>query len=92
MTSRQSADTSRVAANVRAELARQCRTRRDLAAATGIDEYRVNKRVRGLVPFSADEIAAVARFLGVAVEQLVEPPADQVPRRRSTDRDTAGAA
>lgn len=64
-----------VAANVRAELARQSRTRRELAAALGVDEHRVGKRVRGLVPFSVDEIVQVAAFLGVTVEDLVSAPA-----------------
>lgn len=71
--------TSRVAGNVRAELARQGRTRRELAAALGVDEHRVGKRTRGLVPFTADEIVGVARFLGVTVEELVERPAHVAP-------------
>lgn len=64
----------RVAANVRAELARQNKTRRELAAALRVDEHRIGKRTRGLVPFSVDEIVAVARFLGVTVEELVGRP------------------
>lgn len=64
-----------VAANVRAQLARQNRTRRELAAALGVDEHRIGKRVRGLVPFSVDDIVQVARFLGVTVEDLVDPSA-----------------
>jgi len=62
-----------VAANVRAELGRQSRTRRELAAALRVDEHRIYKRVSGRVPFTADEIAAVAQFLGTTVERLVEP-------------------
>lgn len=62
--------TRAAAANVRAELGRQRRTRRDLAAAMGVDEHRVSKRVRGLVPFSADELAVAAEFLQVSVDDL----------------------
>lgn len=61
---------AQTAANVRAELGRQRRTRRDLAAALDVDEHRVSKRVRGLVPFSPDELIAAAAFLGVTVEDL----------------------
>lgn len=63
-----------VAANVRAELARQNKTRRELAVALDVDEHRIGKRTRGLVAFSVDEIVAVARFLGVTVEELVGRP------------------
>lgn len=73
-----------MAANVRAELARRQRTQRDLAVAMGLDEHRVYKRVGGRVPFSADEIVLVARFLGTTVEQLVDlpPTATAVPAPR----------
>jgi transcriptional regulator with XRE-family HTH domain len=64
-----------VAANVRAALARQNKTRRELAAALGVDEHRIGKRTRGLVPFSVDEVVQVARFLGVTVEDLLDVPA-----------------
>jgi hypothetical protein len=66
--------TGHVAANVRAALARGRRTQRELASAMGIDEHRVYKRVGGRVPFSADEIVLVARFLGTTVEDLVALP------------------
>ncbi|WP_147262027.1 helix-turn-helix transcriptional regulator [Blastococcus sp. TF02A-26] len=83
--SRSTDPVERVAANVRAELGRQRRTRRQLAAAMKSDEHRVSKRVRGLVPFSADEIVQVARFLDVTVEELVDLP-------RTPVGSTAGAA
>jgi transcriptional regulator with XRE-family HTH domain len=43
----------------------------------GVDEQRISKRVSGRVPFSADEIVQVARFLGVTVEDLAGGPANE---------------
>lgn len=61
-----------VAATVRAELARQRKTQRDLAAALGISQQTVSRRLAGETPFAIDEIEAAARFLGVSVGALVQ--------------------
>lgn len=54
----------------------------------GTDEQRISKRVRGRVPFSADEIVQVARFLGTTVEALVDGEDDE----QDDERLAVGAA
>ncbi len=57
---------SAIAGAVRAEMARQSRTQRQLAAALGIDQPSISLRLRGERPFRAEELVAIAAFLGVA--------------------------
>lgn len=61
----------RVAANVRAELARQRITQTQLAAALRIAQSAVSRRLLGSVAFSLGELIEVARFLKVPVRTLL---------------------
>ena len=61
-----------VAAEVRAELARQSKTYVSLADATGISVDTLRRRLAGLKPFYVEELASVSRFLGLTVDSLIE--------------------
>lgn len=62
------------AANVRAEMARRSISQTQLAQAIGINQSGLSKRLRGLVPFDVDEMAAVAGFLDVPLAELLPQP------------------
>jgi transcriptional regulator with XRE-family HTH domain len=74
--------TASVAAEVRAELARQRRPQRDLAEAIGLSQQAASRRLCGEVPFDIAELAKVAELLRVPIEQFL-------PERRT---EQAGAA
>lgn len=61
----------RVAANVRAELARKGITQTDLAAKLAKSQPFVSRRLSGLVPFNVAELAAIASVLDITVADLV---------------------
>lgn len=71
--------TSRVADNVRAEMARRKVTQRDLAEGLGLSQASVSKRLMGAVPWDVNELAAVASLLGVELSVLVTTTAPAVP-------------
>lgn len=56
---------SRVAAEVRAELHRRNIAAEHVVAATGISRGTMSRRLNGLLPFTVDELAAIAAMLGV---------------------------
>lgn len=60
----------RIAAEVRAELARQRKTAGDLAAALGITPHTAGRRLTGEVPFNVLEIEQIAAWLEVPSKQL----------------------
>ena len=60
-----------VAANIRAELARQRRTQSELVMSLGLSPSAVSRRLSGQQPFEIDEVDAVARLLGVSVADLI---------------------
>lgn len=62
----------RVAANVRAELARQRVSQGAVAQALGTTRQAVSRRLVGLVPFDVAELHTVAALLGVPVGELHE--------------------
>lgn len=64
-----------VAAEVRAEMARQRKTQADLAGPLGISTAQVGKRLAGKIAFNVVELAIVARVLGVPAAQFW--PADE---------------
>lgn len=68
MTPAQTADY--VAAEVRAEMARQNKLQLELANVLGITEKTAGVRLRGTVPFNVIELAQVAAWLGVPVGQF----------------------
>lgn len=63
---------SSVAAEVRAELARQAKTQQSLAQATGISVDTLRRRLAGLKPFYVEELGSVCRFLGITVDELLQ--------------------
>lgn len=66
--------TEQVAANVRAEMARQRITQAQLAAVLGRSQQALSSRLSGRVAFSIDEIATVADRLGIPVSALIGEP------------------
>jgi transcriptional regulator with XRE-family HTH domain len=62
---------SRLAEEIRAELARQQKSRTDLAAAMGVSLNTLTSRLNGRYPFLMDEVAAVAAFLGMTASELI---------------------
>jgi transcriptional regulator with XRE-family HTH domain len=59
-----------VAAEVRAELARKQMSQHALAAALGVAQQTVSRRLTGEVPFDVAELGRVAEILGVPVGQF----------------------
>ena len=65
--------TQRVAAAVRAEMARRKATQAQLAEILGVHQMSVSRRLNGRTPFTAAEILQVAEFLGVDPIVLMPP-------------------
>jgi transcriptional regulator with XRE-family HTH domain len=68
----------RVAAEVRAHAARRGLQQQDLAHALGYQQPQISKRLRGLVPFTINEIAALAALLDIQPSDLL--PQSWAPR------------
>ena len=64
-----------VAANVRAEMARQRKRQSDLGEVLGLTQGAVSKRMSGIVALDVDELGKIAGFLGVDVAALIESSA-----------------
>lgn len=62
-----------VAAEVRAEMARQSKSQSDLAQALGVTGQTAGRRLSGDVPFDIAEIALVADWLDRPVTSLLPP-------------------
>jgi len=60
-----------VAANIRAELARQKVSQTQVAERLGLSQAAVSRRLSGALPFELDEIAAVADLLNVRARDLI---------------------
>ena len=67
--------TLRVAAEVRAEVARQQLTHKWLAEQLGISQPQVTKRRNGVLPMDTAELDRIAVALGVPVERFLGTPA-----------------
>lgn len=65
----------KVAAELRAEMARQNRTGIELAALLGCSQQSASRRTSGLTGLDLDEAALIADWLGVTVADLI--PADR---------------
>lgn len=63
----------RVAANVRAEMARRSYSQRQLAADLGIAQQGLSQRLNGRVPFRVNELDRIAAILGVDLAALIAP-------------------
>lgn len=62
----------RVAAEIRAEMARQHKLQRELAEALGLSQPQIGKRLRGTIPFDVAELQKAAEFLGVEPRRFLE--------------------
>jgi transcriptional regulator with XRE-family HTH domain len=67
-----------IAAEIRAELARQDKGTRELARFMGVDHGTVSFRLRGIRSFRAEELSAIADWLGVPVAQFVPKASTEV--------------
>ncbi|NED96477.1 helix-turn-helix domain-containing protein [Phytoactinopolyspora alkaliphila] len=70
MTARISTPSERLGDRVRHQLAVQARSHQELGDHLGMSVDAVRRCLNGSVPFTAGEVAAVAQFLGVRVDQL----------------------
>lgn len=61
----------RVAATVRAEMARYGVRQREIAIALGLTQQSVSGKLRGSTPFAVDELAVVAPMVGMTVSELI---------------------
>lgn len=60
-----------IAAEVRAEVARQGKTYVSLATAAGISPDTLRRRLNGLSSFPVEELGSVCRFLGITLDELL---------------------
>jgi hypothetical protein len=65
---------ARIAANIRAELQRQCTSAGWLAYALGMSHSDLALRLDGAVSFDTGELGAIAEHLGVPVAALIAAP------------------
>ncbi|MCT2282590.1 helix-turn-helix domain-containing protein [Micromonospora chalcea] len=65
----------KIAAEIRAEMARKRMTQRDLADKLGIAQPAVQLRLSGQRPFRAEELVVIAAALGVEPGQFLPAPA-----------------
>lgn len=56
---------------IRAEMARQGRVQRDLAALLNLSQATVSARMTGRVDFTVSELRAIAQWLNVSVSRLL---------------------
>ena len=70
MSNTQDDGAKRIAANVRAETARRGISLASLGPVLGMKRGALYRRVHGDVPYTTDELAKVADFLGVPVSTL----------------------
>jgi transcriptional regulator with XRE-family HTH domain len=66
---------------VRAEIGRQDISAEKLAKALGWDVSRLRRRLKGKVPWSVEEVEAIASILDVPRSQFLDPPVQH--RRRA---------
>lgn len=64
-------DRLRIAAEVRAAMARHTKTQDELAAQLGIDQAAVSLRLQGKRSFRAEELAVISRWLATPVSALI---------------------
>jgi transcriptional regulator with XRE-family HTH domain len=66
--------TRKVAAEIRAEMARQQMSQDQLADRIGMSQSTLSRRLTGSLPFDTTELAKVAEALGVVVTALLPNP------------------
>ncbi|MHC9046743.1 helix-turn-helix domain-containing protein [Microbacterium saperdae] len=62
---------TRLADEIRAELARQRKTAGELGAVLGITQHTIGRRLNGGTPFNAIELMQTASWLGMSLSELV---------------------
>jgi transcriptional regulator with XRE-family HTH domain len=67
------------AAEVRAEMARQRRSGKQLATQLGWSQMYLSRRLSGRAPFNLDDLAAIAAALGVPVSSFFPGPGVRTP-------------
>lgn len=70
----QTTPTAQTGRNVRAEIARKGMTQAEIAAAVGISQSQLSKRLRGSIPFDINELSSIAAVLGVPLGDLIPRP------------------
>lgn len=65
-----------MAGEIRAELARQNKSKTALAAHLGISSHTLRRRLDGVRPFFYEELIAVAQFLELPLSTLLERTED----------------
>lgn len=60
-----------IAAEVRAEMARQSKSLADLGDVLGVSRQSMHLRLRGHQAFRGEELVLIARYLGVPAEQFI---------------------
>ena len=63
---------ARIATELRAELARQNKTKASLSRATDIAVPVLRRRLAGVMPFYVDELDACCAFLGLTISELLQ--------------------
>lgn len=66
--------TARVSAEVRAEVARQQLTHRELGERLGLSQPQVTKRLNGVISMDTAELDRIAIALGVPVDRFLAAP------------------
>ena len=72
----------KVAAEVRAATARKGMSATELSRASGISTAALNRKMRGLVSFTVEELLSIADVTGTPADVLIQPAAvatEQVP-------------
>jgi len=71
---------SAVAEKIRIELARRMVKQTAVASFLGITQSSVSSKVRGVTPFTLDELGPIAELLDVEPAELLAPPAGPTSR------------
>lgn len=72
-----------IAAEIRAEMARQGISQRELGERLGFTQAGVSRRLLGQKPLEVDDVERIAEALGVSMQQLGWPAMSAKPRRAS---------
>lgn len=59
-----------VSAEIRAELARQAKTKKSIAELLKVSDSHAGKLINGVRPFDLEQIEIVANYLGISINQL----------------------
>lgn len=65
-----------VGARIRGQMAEQSRTQAELATVLNKSQQTVSKHLRGKVPIDLNELATIAGWLGLEIEELLPPQRD----------------